>query len=424
MIVFFLITFLRACILSSTNDIFTNGFSKNLQWVNIEDYSNFDLSYCDFLVVSMDTNTSIDGIDTFLLSYVREGGNLYLESQNFVDFDYLEKYVQYVVSKTYVDDTFSISGGGIFNGLDISINVSPVVFFTIDTLKKWNFIKINNVPLIGEPIIGYATSLGKGSIIFSSYLFMRDSSMKEIRKRIENYFFPDLSLITDSLDTLYRHLSESLYIESGLFLRVYRSEFEGMPAGKLAIVDVNQNIVGPDTLTIFYMGKFVCKMLSSCHSVSPFLNFYFRGEGFDLSNIQELAVGGEERGEIVFVSPTGEVLGFLSPTYKIGFLPFSLREISPKDRIRFLVEIINIERDAVSIKKQLEYFKGALSGILEGVQDLMVFTIDGRVVQHLSGDNSVVYDFNPLPYGLYIIKLRFKDGRDSLILLNRVQGDK
>ncbi len=424
MLFLFIITFLRGCILSEGDSVYTNGFSDRIQWVYIEDYKNFDFSYCDFIIVSNPPAYSFSGIDSLLLQYTREGGNLYFESLDFTGYATLERYVQYIVTDAYTKDTLRASGSGIFEGVSFRLMHPPLMFFTVDTSKEWDFVKVEDNQLIEGAIVLYATSIGKGSVIFSSYLFMQDSVQDELRKRLEGYFFPDISVISDSVDSTFRYMAGELYRKEGLFLRFYWSDFEGVPAGRVAVVNVYQNIIGPDTMTIFYMGPFVCEMLSFCDTVPPYVNFYLQGKGFELLHYETLAVGDGNREEIVFVAPSGKTIGFLSGTERVGFLPFSLSSISPDDRVRFLACLADFKYGSSSIKERLEYFKGALAGTFRDVQDVMVFTIDGRVVYHLEGSNSIAYNFNSLPDGLYIIKLKLNSGKDSLMLLNKLQGDK
>ncbi len=423
MFVLLFFIYVRGCIFTCGDSIFTDGFSDNIQWVNIEDYTNFNLEYCDFIVASSPPGY-IDGFsDSLLVEYVKNGGRLYLEAGDFTKYPVLQSYVQYVVSKSYAKNILHAKGKGIFSGLDLVLDSVPPVFFTIDTMRVLNYLEVEDVPLMGKSVILYTFSLGKGSIMVSNFPFMKESSCDILRERIEGYFFPDISIITNSLKYSWRKLIEGAYEKAHMFVRVYDSDFQGVPPGKLVVTDVSQDIIGPDTAMILYMGPYVCNEFYKCDTLVPYGTFYLREHSFMLRNFSSLAAKNAGKNEVVFVNEAGKTVGFILRDEKVGFLPFHLEDLTDDDVIDFLLTLSNFDVSVADVKKKLEGFKGPLNGVFHDAGELIVFTVDGRIVYRAQGTTGVVYDFTPLPDGLYIIKLKLNTGRDSLMFLNKLQGE-
>ena len=152
--------------------------------------------------------------------------------------------------------------------------------------------------------------------------------------------------------------------------------------------------------------------------------FYIMGKAFKLKSFHRISIKDNEKDKALFMTPQGQSVGFLSKRERVGFLPFNLTDIDTLDIVGFIIALKNFKYISTETKQKLEYFKGALEGYLTNVNKLSVFSVDGRVIYKTLGNGKVFYDFKSLPYGLYIIKLTLNNGNDSLMLLNKLQGDK
>ncbi len=419
MLFFFFIAFLRGCIIADSNGVFTNGFSHRINWVYIKDLGHFNLNYCDLVIVSDSKKDS-----NILLNYVKRGGNLYIESREFGNYAKFTENMAYVVSTTYTPDTVYAEGRGVFNGLNVKISYTLRNIFDIDTQKVWDFIRIKGAPLIDGSIVLYATSLARGSIIVSSLPFMQDSLYSNLRRRIEGYFFPDVSIITDSITQELISIESSLWMRDSMLLRYYTGDFQGIPSGGLIIVNTPQQVVASDSTTVFYMGPFVCNMSPFCDTNSLYSMFYIMGKVFKLNSLYSISIKDSGDDKISFTTPQGLSVGFLLKRERVGFLPFSLTDIDTSDIVGFIIALKNFKYTSAEAKQKLEYFKGALEGYLKNVNKISVFTIDGRIIYKSFGNGKVFYDFKSLPYGHYVIKLTLSNGKDSLMLFDKLQGDK
>lgn len=388
--------------------------------VYFKESSASELGSCDVVVADVENINNEEYLDEWLLEYLKNGGNLLLVFRNSGSFSRILNNIPSVVAGALkVSDTLTIKGHGIFANINHKL-VSPSLYFTPDTEKIKNYMCVSDSGWLSGQIVLYATQLGPGSLVVTSISL--DELGKEVFSRIMGYFFPDIVVLAKSLDSLYLRLVED-GTKDGLFIKLYDESFEGDVNAKMLVTEKSTDVIAGDSTKIIYTGDFVCEKLVKCDTTLPYDIVISQNVFFKLARLKGVKLSNGESREIVFTNIYGDTVGFISERDNIGIFPFELSSFEYNYRLLFLKALLTKERVNVSKNVRLAYFTGPASGLIKNVKAMEVYTVDGRLIVHFEGGEILHYNLDALPDGMYIIKLRLINGKDSVLLYNRFQGE-
>ena len=404
----------------------TQGIPQKLLYkgksVLIETSPTLNFANCDAVITNFwGYKGSYQDLDTVLFDYVKNGGNLLLFVKDMQSLMYLSENVPVLVYGSIKSpNSLSIKGSGIFSGLNLKIT-PPLLYFASDTGKNINYLAISDSGYMFGQIVLYSTALGRGSLIVTSVSPVELG--KEVVYRALGYFFPDIVIITTQSTSMYKKMIERAAGEDSVFIRLCSDDFEGDINARLVYAEEDVNVIAGDSTKIIYGGEFVCRKFVNCDTTKAYSVFMGRGGFYQLKKTLYWKLSNGNSNEMVFTNLVGDTIGFISFDDYTGVFPFPLSSVGDDYQLPFLEVLLMAQEDDVARSTKIVYFRGPKSGSLNSVILMEIFTIDGRLIKYVKGNGVVKYDFDALPDGMYIIKLKLNNGKDSLLLFNKLQGE-